>query len=580
MTQCFAIFEGGGAKGLAHVGALKAAEKQNLEFIGIAGASAGAIIAALVAAGFKADELFCPDPAKRATTLFARVDWVGLLEVKRWRAYQGLTRDLTELSSRVTSPGIRPAIKAAIRAWGLKRKWMDQIKTSVARKGFFSTDTFEAWLDRTLAERLGLEGGDVTFARLYKESHKILKVVAVDILKQELVIYSHLSSPNVRVAKAVAASSSIPFFFAPTIIDNRAMVDGGLMSNFPAWLFELERSEYPPFIRTYGFTLVDAAASSLAPGGLLGSIADYTRKVVQAGVFGGQTMLNDPIELFHVVPIASRFDALAFELNDEQKTDLYTDGLNSASKYFRDHAVADDVAITVALKVLSDKLRELINLPLEGLRANISLPVATEHLRVTYSYNMENDTDDRLRLQRGQTGTGDVLQRKKAIQTDIRQIRSGSTMRGLNKYDSALVRKDMISLISVPIFGADHEWGQLANLRSTPIAVLAFDCNEDILSYFDRHDIIIFFEHSSILLGRLLRGELLPQGIRATTPWPKSLIEASNSFVAPTGTSGNRMQPSDDPTEFNEDFSNSLLRLARRVEQGIAQYGREGRKFR
>jgi NTE family protein len=49
MAQCFAIFEGGGAKGLAHVGALKAAESRNLEFIGVAGASAGAIIAALVA---------------------------------------------------------------------------------------------------------------------------------------------------------------------------------------------------------------------------------------------------------------------------------------------------------------------------------------------------------------------------------------------------------------------------------------------------------------------------------------------------------------------------------------------------
>jgi predicted acylesterase/phospholipase RssA len=64
--------------------------------------------------------------------------------------------------------------------------------------------------------------------------------------------------------KAVAASISIPFFFAPTAIESRSMVDGGLMSNFPTWLFDAERAAYPPFTRTYGFTLVDAAPD-LAP---------------------------------------------------------------------------------------------------------------------------------------------------------------------------------------------------------------------------------------------------------------------------------------------------------------------------
>ena len=37
----FAIFEGGGAKGIAHVGAYAAADEMGLEFVGVAGASAG-----------------------------------------------------------------------------------------------------------------------------------------------------------------------------------------------------------------------------------------------------------------------------------------------------------------------------------------------------------------------------------------------------------------------------------------------------------------------------------------------------------------------------------------------------------
>lgn len=454
MTQCFAIFEGGGAKGLAHVGALKAAESRNLEFIGVAGASAGAIIAALVAAGFKADDLFCPDPARRANSLFAALDWIALLEKERWHAFQELRRELASLPPSKGSFGIR----TALRVWSFKKKWLDFLTKSAERKGVFSTNAFETWLNDKLAERLKLKGGDVTFSTLYKGSGKILKIVAVDIVEQELVTYSHLNYAHLSVAKAVAASISIPLLFAPTKIGTRSMVDGGSMSNFPAWLFEVERVEYPAFTRTYGFTLVDAVPGGLRGSGLFDSIIDYAGMVARVGVFGGQTLLNEAIEYFRVVPIKTSFGVLDFQLDDEQKKALYEDGLQSASNYFREHGVADDTAVTIALKVLSDELRTLADLPLKGLRANIALPVSTEFLRVTYTHNMASDADDRLRLQKGQTGTGDVLSQRKPVLTDIRQIRKGRTMRGLNKYDAALVREDLISLISVPIFEADHDW--------------------------------------------------------------------------------------------------------------------------
>jgi len=45
----FAIFEGGGAKGIAHVGAYAAADELEFEFVGVAGASAGVEIAFYVA---------------------------------------------------------------------------------------------------------------------------------------------------------------------------------------------------------------------------------------------------------------------------------------------------------------------------------------------------------------------------------------------------------------------------------------------------------------------------------------------------------------------------------------------------
>ena len=52
-----AVFEGGGVKGIALVGAIAATEAQGYVFQNVAGTSAGAIVAALVAAGYGAGEL-------------------------------------------------------------------------------------------------------------------------------------------------------------------------------------------------------------------------------------------------------------------------------------------------------------------------------------------------------------------------------------------------------------------------------------------------------------------------------------------------------------------------------------------
>src|SRR5207237_166983 len=50
-------FSGGGAKGIVHVGALKALEERSVRFVGLSGTSAGSIVATLAAAGFRADDI-------------------------------------------------------------------------------------------------------------------------------------------------------------------------------------------------------------------------------------------------------------------------------------------------------------------------------------------------------------------------------------------------------------------------------------------------------------------------------------------------------------------------------------------
>ncbi|MEG0499705.1 MAG: patatin-like phospholipase family protein, partial [Rikenellaceae bacterium] len=51
------VLSGGGAKGLYHIGILKALEENNIPIDYISGTSMGAIIAGLYAAGYSADDM-------------------------------------------------------------------------------------------------------------------------------------------------------------------------------------------------------------------------------------------------------------------------------------------------------------------------------------------------------------------------------------------------------------------------------------------------------------------------------------------------------------------------------------------
>src|SRR5215472_13386107 len=91
--RVFVAFAGGGAKGLIHVGALKALEDRKVQFCGLAGTSAGAIVASLKAAGFEASDLLNPESGAslidklgeidqrivKATDIFGRSGWTRIL---------------------------------------------------------------------------------------------------------------------------------------------------------------------------------------------------------------------------------------------------------------------------------------------------------------------------------------------------------------------------------------------------------------------------------------------------------------------------------------------------------------------
>lgn len=187
------IFQGGGVKGVAFVGALTALEKvTDIEVIGIGGVSAGAIVAALYAAGYTPDEMKA--------------------EIYR-----------KPLSSLVRTP------RTGYLGWAPRILWSNGVHTTA---GLYE------WL-RELLERKEIH----TFADLRKRadeqgrSCKILKILTANVSDQAIETISNADSGE-EVASAVAKSISIPFYFRPYVDGHRVFVDGGLLSNYPLWLFQ------------------------------------------------------------------------------------------------------------------------------------------------------------------------------------------------------------------------------------------------------------------------------------------------------------------------------------------------------
>ena len=192
------VFKGGGARGAAYAGALRAVAERRRWFASVAGASAGAITAALIAAGLD------PAEVEAATPL-------GLASVRRsvLRAVLGRTSAL------------------------------------------FANDGLAEWLETLLAGRTRPRrtatgrSGPVTFAELYELTGIGLYVLTMDLAGREPQIFHHRLTPNVSVASAVVASCAIPGAFAPgraVVTDHatasvRELVDGGAWANFPWFVY-------------------------------------------------------------------------------------------------------------------------------------------------------------------------------------------------------------------------------------------------------------------------------------------------------------------------------------------------------
>lgn len=207
------VFAGGGVKGFAFIGALEELEKRNYRFKRVAGTSAGALVASLIMAGYTSEEL---------RDLMEELDPQTLLDPTPWTQHFPML------------------LKWLGVYWGL---------------GLYKGNRLEEWLGEKLAAK-----GIRTFNDLPKKS---LRIVASDLTRGQLLVIPDdlhvygIIPETFPIARAVRMSCSLPYFFQPVKLfdkngETAIIVDGGILSNFPMWLFRREERVKRPLL---GFQL-------------------------------------------------------------------------------------------------------------------------------------------------------------------------------------------------------------------------------------------------------------------------------------------------------------------------------------
>lgn len=288
-------------KGISLTGAVRAAEQSGVVFHRIAGTSSGSIVAALVASGYTALEM---------------------KEIIEKTPLQSLLKRSSIFNARFIGPAVR----------------------LLFRKGLYSGDALEQWIEQLLKEKGIRTFGDLPNGKL--------RIIASDITNGRLLVLpqdiSHygIVPSELSVARAIRMSTSIPYFFDPVILRQPLkerkkhavktkfsyVVDGGLLSNFPLWLFEDDVLAGAP-IPVIGFQMV--GRSEAHPHTITGPFTMF-QAMFETMLSAHDERYIDKHNLIRTIKIpALGVGNTQFNLSPQMSKDLYYSGYEAGEKFFR-----------------------------------------------------------------------------------------------------------------------------------------------------------------------------------------------------------------------------------------------------
>jgi len=306
------VFEGGGVKGIAFGGAIKALADADYEIKNVAGTSAGAISAALVAAGYGANEL---------DAMLQRMPFTEFRDEGTIDRFPG-----------------------------------GKLFSVVSELGIYEGAYFQTWITERLAEKKVVKFGDLLNPDADDpddvDQRWRLRVIASDVTNRRMLVLPKdarrlgIDPDELNVGYAVRMSMSIPIFFEPVVHENGSektvIVDGGMLSNFPVWLFD--RKGQPPRWPTFGLLLAEPdpreeigqRLDNEEPIGERGSLIDFVRNMALTMLAAHDRLYLDNAAYARTVPIPTLgVGTTEFTISEERVKALRDSG-EDAMKAFLD----------------------------------------------------------------------------------------------------------------------------------------------------------------------------------------------------------------------------------------------------
>jgi NTE family protein len=216
------VFEGGGVKGIAYVGALAVLESKDIlgNITRVGGTSAGAITALLLGLKFSLSEI---------NDVLSNLNFKKFLDDSF-----GVVRDTERL---------------------------------IKEFGWYKGDFFRKWASDLIEEKTG--NGDATFGDIKTKGGFLdMYFMGTNLSTRFGEVFSVEHTPRVCVADAVRISMSIPLFFASKRSPRGDVyVDGGVLENYPVKLFDREKYVAPehrrktPYYDEHNAALVQSGRS-------------------------------------------------------------------------------------------------------------------------------------------------------------------------------------------------------------------------------------------------------------------------------------------------------------------------------
>ncbi len=286
-----AVFEGGGMRGIGIVGAINCMENEGCEFVRVAGSSAGAVIASLIAAGYN---------SKQIKKMLIEISFLKFMDKNKLQRLPLLGKPLGILKE----------------------------------KGLYSGDYLENFMDNLLKDK-----GINKFKDLYENGEFKLKIIASDITnKKSLIIPDDLPSYGIdpmefSIAKAVRMSSSIPFYFKPVQLHASTgttyIVDGGVTCNFPLTIFDVDSIPRWPTIG-FRFDITHCTTKKLKGNDSLSFLIAVAETMCKKNT---NEYLNEENLIRSIIIPTHGVSPTDFNLTKETSVNLYKSGYLSAKEF-------------------------------------------------------------------------------------------------------------------------------------------------------------------------------------------------------------------------------------------------------